>query len=45
MALFYLDKNVKEHFIKKLQMCSKTYDWKDESKDVKAKVSNRQQQL
>jgi len=32
-----VNKNVKEHFIKKLQLCSKTYDWKDESKDVKAK--------
>ena len=33
------DKNSKEQFIKKLQICMKTYDYKDESKDVKAKVS------
>jgi len=26
--------------LKKLAMCQKTYDYKDESKDVKAKVKN-----
>lgn len=35
-----LDKNSKEAFIKKLQMCMKHYDYKDETKDVKGKVSN-----
>lgn len=34
-----LDKNSKEQFIKKLQLCMKTYDYKDEQKDVKGKVS------
>lgn len=33
------DKNSKEQFIKKLQLCMKTYDYKDEQKDVKGKVS------
>jgi hypothetical protein len=33
-----LDKNSKEVFIKKLQMCMKIYDYKDETKDVKGKV-------
>jgi hypothetical protein len=35
-----VDKNSKETFIKKLHMCSKIYDYKDETKDVKAKVSD-----
>ena len=35
----FLDKNSKELFIKKLQLCMKTYDYKDETKDVKGKVS------
>jgi len=34
-----LDKNSKEVFIKKLQLCMKTYDYKDETKDVKGKVN------
>ena len=33
----FLDKNSKELFIKKLQLCMKTYDYKDETKDVKGK--------
>ena len=37
------DKNSKEQFIKKLQMCMKTYDYKDEQKDVKGKVSSLNQ--
>ena len=35
----YADKNSKEQFIKKLGLCMKTYDYKDETKDVKGKVS------
>ena len=35
----YTDKNSKESFIKKLQLCMKNYDYKDEQKDVKGKVS------
>lgn len=34
----FIDKNSKEQFIKKLQLCMKTYDYKDEQKDVKGKV-------
>ena len=34
-----VDKNSKESFIKKLHLCSKIYDYKDETKDVKGKVS------
>lgn len=33
-----VNKNSKEQFIKKLQMCMKTYDYKDEQKDVKGKT-------
>jgi hypothetical protein len=33
------DKNSKEAFMKKLGVCMKCYDYKDESKDVKGKVS------
>ena len=36
-----LDKNSKEAFIKKLQICMKIYDYKDETKDVKGKVTTR----
>lgn len=32
------DKNNKEALLKKLHICMKTYDYKDESKDVKAKT-------
>ena len=32
------NKNTKESFQKKLQICQKTYDYKDESKDVKGKT-------
>ena len=38
--LFIVDKNSKETFIKKLHLCSKIYDYKDETKDVKGKVSS-----
>ena len=31
-------KNSKELFIKKLQVCMKTFDYKDENKDVKGKT-------
>ena len=31
-------KNTKESFQKKLLICQKTYDYKDESKDVKGKT-------
>ena len=34
-----VSKNSKEQYIKRLQMCMKTYDYKDEQKDVKGKVS------
>lgn len=34
----FLDKNSKEAFIKKLQICMKHYDYKDETKDVRGKV-------
>jgi hypothetical protein len=34
-----IDKNSKEAFLKKLQLCMKTYDYKDETKDVRGKVS------
>lgn len=34
-----VDKNSKESFIKKIHLCSKIYDYKDETKDVKGKVS------
>ena len=30
-------KHTKEAFMKKLALCSKTFDYKDETKDVKAK--------
>lgn len=33
-----VDKNSKDTFLKKLQLCMKTYDYKDESRDVKGKV-------
>jgi hypothetical protein len=33
-----LAKNMKDLFIKKLQICTKTYDYSDETKDVKGKV-------
>ena len=33
------DKNSKDAFLKKLQLCMKTYDYKDETKDVRGKVS------
>ena len=32
------NKNTKESFQKKLLVCQKTYDYKDESKDVKGKT-------
>lgn len=32
------NKNTKENFQKKLLICQKTYDYKDESKDVKGKT-------
>jgi len=32
------DKVNKDMLLKKLAMCQKTYDYKDESKDVKAKT-------
>lgn len=34
-----VDKNSKESFIKKIHLCMKHYDYKDETKDVKGKVS------
>ncbi len=33
-----LGKNSKEAFLKKLQLCMKHYDYKDETKDVRGKV-------
>ena len=39
VSFWVTDKNSKEQFIKKLQQCMKTYDYKDETKDVKGKVS------
>ena len=36
-----LDKNSKDVFLKKLQICMKNYDYKDETKDVRGKVSWR----
>ena len=38
-SLLLVDKNSKESFIKKIHLCSKIYDYKDETKDVKGKVS------
>ena len=32
-------KNFKEAFLKKIQICMKIYDYMDETKDVKGKVS------
>jgi len=37
-VFFNLDKNSKDAFLKKLQICMKNYDYKDESRDVKGKV-------
>lgn len=37
--LYYVDKNSKEAFLKKLQICMKHYDYKDETKDVRGKVT------
>ena len=34
-----IGKNSKEAFLKKLQICMKTYDYKDETKDVRGKVN------
>jgi hypothetical protein len=34
-----IDRNSKEAFVKKLQICMKHYDYKDETKDVRGKVS------
>jgi len=31
---------MKDLFLKKLQICMKTYDYADENKDVKGKVRN-----
>ena len=42
---FLTDKNSKEQFIKKLQLTMKTYDYKDEQKDVKGKVSSSSDSL
>lgn len=36
---YYVDKNSKEAFLKKLQICMKHYDYKDETKDVRGKVT------
>mmetsp|Transcript_18427 Transcript_18427/g.24739 ORF Transcript_18427/g.24739 Transcript_18427/m.24739 type:complete len:82 (+) Transcript_18427:24-269(+) len=33
-----VNKNSKEQYIKRLQMCMKNYDYKDEQKDVKGKA-------
>ena len=33
-----IDKNTKEAFLKKLKLCMQSFDYKDESKDVKGKV-------
>lgn len=38
LLIFALDKNSKDVFLKKLQICMKTYDYKDETKDVRGKV-------
>ena len=38
LILFIIDKNSKDAFLKKLQMCMKNYDYKDETKDVRGKV-------
>ena len=35
----FIGKNSKEAFLKKLQICMKNYDYKDETKDVRGKVS------
>jgi hypothetical protein len=36
---YRIGKNSREAFIKKLQLCMKTYDYKDETKDVRGKVT------
>ena len=38
MRVTVVDKNSKDAFLKKLQLCMKTYDYKDETKDVRGKV-------
>ena len=38
--ILLLGKNSKEAFLKKLQICMKTYDYKDETKDVRGKVTS-----
>jgi hypothetical protein len=38
VRLTVVDKNSKDAFLKKLQLCMKTYDYKDETKDVRGKV-------
>ena len=42
-SAFWAGKNSKEQYIKRLQMCMKNYDYKDEQKDVKGKVSMKTQ--
>ena len=39
LCLCFLDKNTKEAFLKKLKLCMQNFDYKDETKDVKGKVS------
>jgi len=36
-----IGKNMKDLFLKKLQICMKTFDYADETKDVKGKVRTR----
>jgi hypothetical protein len=37
--LLNIEGGSKETFLKKLQVCMKTYDYKDETKDVRGKVN------
>lgn len=39
MCVYIIDKNSKEAFLKKLQICMKNFDYKDDTKDVRGKVS------
>jgi hypothetical protein len=38
--LILTESGTKENFIKKLQLCSKTFDYHDETKDVRGKVGS-----
>ena len=41
LFIFLAEQNSKEAFLRKLQICMKHYDYKDETKDVRGKVRRR----